>query len=207
MDLLRLQQDYRRAFRRERVFRDRENPFDLYCDAELLQRYRFSRNGIQYLIDNLQGLEPDTNRSHSVSGSLKVFIGLRFMATGGFQKLVGDELSLKLSQPTISRCVTQFLNAMVKFSPQLIQWPADTTEIRAFFFERYNIPNVVGVIDGTHVQIIGPGADEVAYVNRNNYHSINVQAVCDHNYVFTNVVAKSPGSFHDSRVLKVTVID
>ena len=33
----------RRALRRDRVFRDRWNPLDVYDDAEILRRYRFTR--------------------------------------------------------------------------------------------------------------------------------------------------------------------
>ena len=42
-----------------------------------------------------------------------------------------------------------------------------------------------------------------AYVNRTQYHSINVQAVRNYNCKFINVVANKPGRFHDSTVLKV----
>ena len=32
-----------RAFRRERVIRDRSNPLDIYNDEELIERFRFCR--------------------------------------------------------------------------------------------------------------------------------------------------------------------
>ncbi|XP_052256779.1 uncharacterized protein LOC127861985 isoform X2 [Dreissena polymorpha] len=38
-------------------------------------------------------------------------------------------------------------------------------------------PNVIGVIDGTHVQIQAPSIDEPMYVNRMGYHSINTQVM------------------------------
>ena len=36
------------------------------------------------------------------------------------------------------------------------------------------------------------------YVNRKNFHSITVQAVCDFNMIFEDIVAKWRGSHHDS---------
>lgn len=37
------------------------------------------------------------------------------------------------------------------------------------------MPGVIGCIDGTHVRIVRPVNFKKAYVNRKNYHSINVQ--------------------------------
>ena len=41
---------------------------------------------------------------------------------------------------------------------------------------------------------------EEAYVNRHLYHSINVQVVVDASCRIRNVVARWPGSTHDSRI-------
>ena len=39
-------------------------------------------------------------------------------------------------------------------------------------------PNIVGAVDGTHVPILAPsGLDEPCFVNRKQFHSLNVQ-VC-----------------------------
>ena len=206
MDLLGLTINAKRTLRRQRLFRDRQNPFEVYDEAEILARYRFTTDGIKFLCDTLDGLESPTQRNYALPKHLKVFIGLRYLATGAFQSLLGDELSIQVSQPTISRAVTQFLNAVVAKRNLFISWPEDTTATRKFFFEKYRMPNVVGCIDGTHVQIQAPpGDEELAYVNRLNYHSINVQGVCDENYKFINVVAKHPGSTHDSTMLQVEI--
>ena len=49
------------------------------------------------------------------------------------------------------------------------------------FHEIAGFTNVIGAIDGTHIRIKSPSNDEHLFVNRNNYHSINVQGVCDEN--------------------------
>ena len=67
---------------------------------------------------------------------------------------------------------------------------------KAKFFSVAGFPGVLGCVDGTHIPIMAPSVDNYAYVNRKNFHSINVQAVCDY-MIFTDVVAKWPGSHHD----------
>ncbi|XP_022081680.1 putative nuclease HARBI1 [Acanthaster planci] len=59
-----------------------------------------------------------------------------------------------------------------------------------------------GRTDGTHVKIMPPGSRREDYLNRKFFHSINMQAVCDHRGVFLDVFAGYPGSVRDSRVLK-----
>ncbi|XP_052073942.1 putative nuclease HARBI1 [Mytilus californianus] len=41
------------------------------------------------------------------------------------------------------------------------------------------MPNVVGAVDGTLIPIIRPSEDEQIFVCRKNFHSLNVQAICD----------------------------
>ena len=42
----------------------------------------------------------------------------------------------------------------------------------------------------------------MAFVNRKQFYSINVQAVCDSDAFITNIVACWPGSTHDSRIFE-----
>ena len=70
------------------------------------------------------------------------------------------------------------------------------------FHEIAGFPNVIGAIDGTHIRIKSPPNDEHLFVNRKNYHSINVQGVCDEKLRFFNIVSKWPCSTHDSFILE-----
>ncbi|XP_052799501.1 putative nuclease HARBI1 [Mya arenaria] len=63
-------------------------------------------------------------------------------------------------------------------------------------------PKVIEAIDGTHIDIASPNQNEEIYVNRKGKHSINVQVVFDGWYNIIDVVARWPGSVHDSRVLR-----
>ena len=50
------------------------------------------------------------------------------------------------------------------------------------------------------------GSDRELFRNRKGRMSINVQAIVDFNMKFTNMAARWPGSVHDSRILKNSLI-
>ncbi|KAK4880033.1 hypothetical protein RN001_008179 [Aquatica leii] len=59
------------------------------------------------------------------------------------------------------------------------------------------IPGVIGAIDGCHVAIKAPSHNSVDYYNRNNYHSMILQAVCNDRRQFINIFVGTPGRVHD----------
>uniref|UniRef100_A0A671S9L1 Uncharacterized protein n=1 Tax=Sinocyclocheilus anshuiensis TaxID=1608454 RepID=A0A671S9L1_9TELE len=68
------------------------------------------------------------------------------------------------------------------------------------FYSIDNIPRVIGIIDGTLIPVSSPVVNEPLYICRKGYPAINVQIVCDHQGMFTDIVAKWPGNTHDSFV-------
>ena len=55
------------------------------------------------------------------------------------------------------------------------QQEADRQKVK--FMRIAGHPNIIGCIDGTHVRIQAPSTNEHEYVNRKNFHSINVQVI------------------------------
>ncbi|XP_052691859.1 putative nuclease HARBI1 [Crassostrea angulata] len=107
-----------------------------------------------------------------------------------------------VSQPTVSMAITATLRCLSspQICAQFIKSPLNIHEIRKNqeeFFKIAGFPGIVGAIDGTHVQIIAPSE----YENRHHYHSINTQVVFDPFHKIIDIVAKWPGSTHDSRIL------
>ena len=81
------------AIRRERIFRDRLNPLDIFDDTELYSRFWFDREGIMMIIDLLDAeLSHLTQQNHALPTSLQVFIALRCYASGSFQSVKGDTI-------------------------------------------------------------------------------------------------------------------
>lgn len=194
-----------RAFRRERVFRDRSNPFDTDDDLTMFRLYRFTRIGCSHIIDRLTPrLQHPTRRNHALSPCLQVFIALRFYATG--EILTSNMKTIGCSTSTGSRALRRVTLALVRLRDQHIKFPTTRAEVRRTqqeFFDVAGFPRVVGAIDGTQVGLHGCpyGPDEHIYVNRKGKHSINVQLICNARYKIINVVARWPGSTHDSRIL------
>jgi len=108
-----------------------------------------------------------------------------------------------LSQASVSRTTTAVTKSLCKLAEQKISFPVAQEQITAnkrAFSAIAGFPNVIGAVDCTHVPIKSPSNNEEAYVNRKGVHTINVQAVCDANMRIIDLVAKWPGSTHDSFV-------
>ena len=98
-----------------------------------------------------------------------------------------------------------FGDAIKRKSSEFIRFPYYSDNEKHFinqgFFKTGGFPSTIGCIDCTHVRIAGPSENENDFVNRKGYHSINVQAIADHQGKFLDVVAKWPRSTHDIFIL------
>ena len=100
--------------------------------------------------------------------------------------------------------INDVTNCLVRLSCEYIKMPTqqELLNVMGGFHEISGFPNDIGAIDGTHIRIKSPPNDEHLFLNRKNYHSINVQGVCDEKLRFINILSKWPGSTHDSFILE-----
>ncbi|XP_041423619.1 putative nuclease HARBI1 [Xenopus laevis] len=191
------------VIRRPRLFNKR-TILDNLTNEEIKLRYRFGRAAILDLHSKLKPyLDPQTKRNHAISGIGKLLATLHFLASGSFQTTVSAVSGC--SQPTFSKILNQVLAGITSLAPQLLHYNMSTNNlcrIKEDFYAMAHMPNVIGAIDCTHIALIPPSDKERLYYNRKGFHSVNVQVVCDAHTKILDVVAKYPGSSHDSFIFR-----
>ena len=129
---------------------------------------------------------------------------LRLYATGEMLRTIGDLYGV--SESTVSRVVAEVTTHIALLRSMFINLPKSIDERSKAQKEFYNIakfPKAIAALDCTHVKIISPGgADAELYRNRKGFFSINVHTTSDANLNITNIVARWPGSAHDSNIFK-----
>ncbi|KAL2085779.1 hypothetical protein ACEWY4_019099 [Coilia grayii] len=192
----------------ERLLRP-HNDMLSFPDHVLISFYRLPRHLILNLVEELRpALERPTRRHGALPVVMQVTNALRFFAKGDFQTEVASLSSV--SQPCISKNLMEVTKAICSLAPNYIQFPRgeELQRIKQDFVRQSGMPGVIGLVDGSLFPIKAPsGPTEPAYVCRKGYHAINVQAIGDQNMVIRHLVAKWPGSIHDSFVFNTSGIN
>ena len=63
---------------------------------------------------------------------------------------------------------------------------------------------IIGAIDGCHIEINAPPQNHEDYCNRKQHYSVNLQAIVDADLKFIHATVGYPGSIHDARVLRLS---
>ena len=139
---------------------------------------------------------------------MQLLVALRFFATGSFYSIHGDLHDVSI--PSVSRIVRRVCGAINILANRVIKFPVqqqDVMRTQREFFAIAGFPKIVGAVDGSHIRLYGAPLldDEHLYVKRKGWQSINVQVICNAQYHITNVVARWPGSTHDSAILNGSV--
>lgn len=180
---------------------DYQNPLERYSQREFQIRYRFSKETVIWIVREIA--EEITRKATAIPALLQICIALRFFCTGSYQICIGDMEGA--SQPSVSRIIRSVSTSIAKMKNRFIYIPTagKLAQINLKFRELSRINGVMGAIDCTHVRIMSPGGENaVNYVNRKGFYSINVQVVTVPDLKFINIVARYPGSAHDSRIFQ-----
>ena len=136
----------------------------------------------------------------------QVLITLWYLATQCPIRIISDRFNV--TESCVYNTTRRVCQALTKKSSKYIKWPKGERmrEVVGSFFELKKLPGVIGLIDGTHLRIPKPKDDPESYINRKKYTSIVLQGICDHELLFTNINCGYPGSVHDGRVLRNSLI-
>ncbi|XP_050066520.1 putative nuclease HARBI1 [Aphis gossypii] len=184
------------------------DPIKFYSDSEFCRRFRLTKhvflNILMPMIFTEQERRIHTDlRGLPVNKMWKVLIALRFYATGCYQLVNGD--MFELSQSTISRIIK---DVSLRIAKNLRTWvkfplPNQVEIIQQKFYQISKFPGVTMAMDCTHIPISSPGGEQAEYFrNRKGWMSFNVQLIVGPDMEIFDVVARWPGSVHDSRIFQ-----
>ncbi|KAJ8936522.1 hypothetical protein NQ318_022610 [Aromia moschata] len=72
-------------------FRNRENQFENWSDVEFFQRFRLSKNTVNFVLQTIQYvIASPTEMNHAASAAEMLLVTLRFYATGSFLQVCGE---------------------------------------------------------------------------------------------------------------------
>lgn len=157
-----------------------EDTVPQFNDQQYLEHFRISSEVMDQLSDRYEASEyyhhqEGDSQKISPLKSLTVFLWFASNEAASF-RVVADRFGItKSSLHKIVRRVTYFLSNL---SVEVIKWPTneEKVDIQRFFMEQ-NFPGVIGVIDGTHIRIDKPTEDPDSYLNRKQFHSIQVTCI------------------------------
>ncbi|XP_069694808.1 putative nuclease HARBI1 [Periplaneta americana] len=200
----------RRPPLRRNLLLDRSNPFETYGDAKFKASFRFSKETARDLLRDIGHLLEHDTRGCPLPITLQLLLTLRFLATGAFYAVNGDTVNVSAS--TVCRTIDRVLTAINSLRLRVINFPDDDELpfIKNDFavLSRDNFPGIIGAIDCTHIRITCPNRERaVVYINRKGFYSINCQVICDAKMKIRSIVARWPGSTHDSRIFRNSTIN
>ncbi|XP_018372880.1 PREDICTED: putative nuclease HARBI1 [Trachymyrmex cornetzi] len=180
-----------------------------WTDEEFKEHLRLTRYTATILIEELElsGYIPSHSFSvKPISAKLSLLLFLWYIANTEPLRTMSDRFNISISSVfrVLRRVVAWFLTKL----DAVIKWSQDReimTTCEKFSMKR-GIKNVLGAIDSTHIQIIKPTCNARNYCNRKKFFSINLQAIVDADMCFTNIYCGEPGSLHDARVFRRSLL-
>ncbi|XP_046986148.1 putative nuclease HARBI1 [Schistocerca americana] len=184
------------------VIVERGNPFEDYGDRKFEERFRLSKETVWWLLNQINDrLEFPTDRNNPVCPINRLLITSRAYATGAFNILIGGNSNIH--RTTAQRIISDVSDIIASLSPRFIKFPA-REEVRSVmygFSQLDRFPGVLGTLDCTHIRIQSPGGHNAElFRNRKSYFSFDCQTISDHNLLVRDIVARWPGSVHNSTI-------
>ena len=183
---------------------DHTIPEDLFW-----KQLRMGRLTFQLLLDILAGrLSRQNTRFRNCIPPEKVLaIGLFRLAHGN--SYISTSPAMNVGKSTVVEAVQDVVEGLYDLWNEYIKFPetgAETASTVETFEELSSLPNMAGAIDGTHVWISAPKGSAADYFSHYQQYDFPFQGVVDGKMLFTDFLAGFPGSLHDARALRNSVI-
>ena len=117
-------------------------------------------------------------------------------------------VSKVFGKATVIKITADFVKELVRLASRFIKFlkrnykTASAVELFKSFWS-CSLPQVLGAIDGTHIEILKPhNESSMDYFSRKKEYTVNTQAVVGSNLIFLDAATGFPGSIHDTRMLR-----
>jgi hypothetical protein len=140
--------------RKPKNYEERFFPHEHMDDVQLYRRYRFNREGLQYIFDTFSD---DVKRGHNQGGAIapeiQLLVTIQYLASNTFQLHLGDAFGI--SQASVSNCIQNVITALSKRRSEFIRFPNLEERRRTMlrFSQIGGFPSVIALVDGTHIPI------------------------------------------------------
>ncbi|XP_060064932.1 putative nuclease HARBI1 [Ylistrum balloti] len=192
---------------RSKIYGYADNVVPLYSEAHFRRMFRMSTATLDTLCDSIADF-PELKKDGS-GGKESVPVRTQLLLTlwylGGLDTVIKIADRFGVSESTVIMCRTRIIKVILNhLKEKFICWPfgQQAQDVVDNFSKRNGFPGILGALDGTHIQIKAPQQHPQSYINRKNYHSIQLQAVCDSDMNFIHCFAGFPRKCHDARVLR-----
>ena len=177
-------------------------------DKEFKSHFRLERGTAEALLQKISSklMIKQANSEPEICPSKQLLIALWVWSTPDSYRSVSQRFNV--SKSSVARILRRMADVLVEMASSFIKWPEGqhAQNVREHFNKMSEFPGVIGCIDGTHIPIPAPTEHSDSYLNRKGYHSVQMQAVCQHNLKFTNCYVGQVGSVHDARVYRLSYL-
>ncbi|XP_046863156.1 putative nuclease HARBI1 [Xenia sp. Carnegie-2017] len=194
------------AFPRMKNILDSE--FTGLSEKRWLESYRLPKRLFLQLVNSMRLLGRQSTRLRpAIPVNIIVAMMLKRLGKGLDYREIGDKFGVGASTAcTKVNEALRFLIRTKKYMLNRLQERRNLKEIVDGFAKKWNIPQCLGAVDGTHIPIRAPVMHHADYFNRKFFHSVILQAVCDSECHFTDIFVGWPGNSHDARVFSCSNI-
>ena len=193
----------------EKIWQRRHD--EIYCEL-FVQEFRMKGTTFDYIV----GLVAHAIEKHhttfrqAVDVNKRVAVAIWRLSTNNSYRTVSKVFGI--SKAVCIKITQDFRDEIVRIASEFIKFPKNgpdtATAIQHFKeFADCRIPQVMGALDGTHIEIEAPPTEsKVDYFSRKQKYTVNTQAVIGANLMFLHVATGFPGSIHDARMCRATSV-
>lgn len=173
-------------------------------DTRFVKKYRLSRDSMYFLVEKLRPKleKKDTQMRKSLTVDFRIAVAIYILKSGCDASVAAD--SFKIGTSTANSLLNEVCRALNEVLwDEMVKFPRTKEEREnncKEFENRWQFPNTIGALDGTHVPILAPPEHAADYFNYKHYHSMVILAMVDAKYQFIYANVGRPGGVNDATI-------